>query len=89
MRPSDYENVNIRKHLASREETRGLFLTFVVSLGLEIMDARVKRSRLQERNMRMSSEKNDPRLPATLMICQIVRRLPALLISGGSLAAHG
>ena len=48
MRPTDYENVNIKKHLASREETRGLFLTFVVSFGLEIMDARVKRSRLQK-----------------------------------------
>ena len=48
MRPSDYENVDIKKHLASREETRGLFLTFVVSFGLEIMDARVKRSRLQK-----------------------------------------
>ena len=48
MRPSDYENVDVKKHLANREETRGLFLTLVVSLGLEIVDARVKRSRLQE-----------------------------------------
>ena len=48
MRPSDHENVNIKKHLDSKEETRGLFLTFDVSFGLEIMDARVKRSRLQE-----------------------------------------
>ena len=42
-----------------------------------------------KRGMRMSFEKNDPRLPASLLICLMVRRLPALLISGRSLAAQG
>ena len=42
-----------------------------------------------KRSMRMSTEKNDPRLPASLLICLMVRRLPALLISGRSLAAQG
>ena len=44
-----------------------------------------------KRGMSMSFEKNDPnpRLPASLLICLMVRRLPALLISGRSLAAQG